>query len=141
MIAKGQGSRTDVADFYQNLKSGATDLELMEQDFAQFARFQRTVDRYRTLIEPVRKNELEVSLFIGATGTGKTSTAKLLMPNSYSFPIGKDLWADGYMGQPDVIVEDFSGQLRCVDLLRFLDRYPIQIPRKHGFAWWCPQRS
>lgn len=135
---KGQGSRTDVTEFFNKVQTGASDLELMQTDFNQYARFQKSVDRYRSYMQPVRTAELSVHLFVGLPGTGKTRSAYDTFANLYAFPIGQNLWADGYMGQPDVLVDDFSGQLRLVDLLRFLDRYPIQIPRKGGFVWWCP---
>lgn len=133
-----KGSRTDVLAFAALVKSGRTDLELMEEDFNAFNRFYKTVDRYRSYIPPKRTEELKVALFVGKTGTGKTRKAYDLFPDLYAFPIGKDLWSDGYMGQKNVLVDDFSGQMRLVDLLRFLDRYPIQIPKKGGFNWWCP---
>lgn len=135
---KGQGSRTDISEFYSNLRSGMNDLELMEQDFEKYARFQKSVDRYRTYVKTERTTDLTVHLFIGEPGTGKTRRAYKECPNLYAFPIGPTLWADGYLGQPDVLVDDFSGQLRLVDTLRFLDRYPIQIPKKGSFCWWCP---
>lgn len=112
----------------------------MEHDFNQYARFIKAVDRYRTYIQPRRTEDLQVHLFIGAPGTGKTRKAYEVLDDPYAFPIGKELWADGYMGQPHVIVDDFSGQLRLVDTLRFLDRYAIQIPKKGSFVWWCPNR-
>lgn len=110
----------------------------MEEDFNTYARFQKSVDRYRSYKPLKRNDDIEVHLFIGEPGTGKTRKAYELFPDIYAFPIGPQLWADGYMGQPDVLIDDFSGQMRLVDTLRFLDRYPIQIPRKGGFTWWCP---
>jgi len=136
--AKGPGSRTDVTAFQQKLKEGLTDLELMEVDFNAFNRFSKTIDRYRSLCNPKRTEDLTVHLFIGAPGTGKTRMAYALQPDLYAFPIGKDLWSDGYAGQKEVLVDDFSGQMRLVDTLRFLDRYPVQIPKKGGFNWWIP---
>lgn len=136
----GQGDRIDVKQFQEKLKSGADDLELMDFDFGKYARFIKTVDRYRTYIAPRRETELEVYLLIGKPGTGKTRSVYEKCPGVWAFPIGKDLWCDGYRGQPDVLLDDFSGQMRLVDTLRLLDRYPIQIPKKGGFSWWCPQR-
>jgi len=133
-------ARTDVKAFQQKLKEGLSDLDLMEVDFAAFNRFSKTVDRYRGLCPPKRTEELQVHLFYGAPGTGKTRMAYDLAPDLYAFPIGKDLWSDGYYGQECVLVDDFSGQMRLVDTLRFLDRYSIQIPKKGGFNWWCPTR-
>jgi len=110
----------------------------MEADFAKYSRFQKTIDRYRTYQAPRRIIDLKVHVLVGQPGTGKTRFVYDTFPNCYAFPIGKDLWADGYMGQPVVLLDDFSGQMRLVDTLRFLDRYPIQIPKKGGFNWWCP---
>lgn len=137
-LAKGPGSRTDVAAFQKLVKEGKSDLELMEVDFNAYNRFSKTVDRYRLYNPPVRREELNVHLFFGSPGVGKTRMAYELMPNLYAFPIGQQLWSDGYAGQTEVLVDDFSGQMRLVDTLRFLDRYPIQIPKKGGFNWWCP---
>jgi len=110
----------------------------MEHDFAKYSRFMKTVDRYRLYNKPVRTTDLQVHVLVGPPDAGKTRFVNDQFPNNYSFPIGKDLWSDGYMGQPVVLVDDFSGQMRLVDTLRFLDRYPIQIPKKGGFNWWCP---
>jgi len=113
----------------------------MEIDFNKYARFQRTVDRYRTYVPPPKRTiNLEVHLLVGRPGTGKTESCYDMFPNLYAFPIGKDLWSDGYMGQPVVLVDDFSGNMPLKDVLRFLDRYPIQIPKKHGFNWWLPEK-
>lgn len=115
-------------------------MELMEYNFACYNRCFKAVDRYRSFIAPVRETELEVTILIGKPGTGKTRACYDLFPDLWAFPIGKELWSDGYAGQPVVLLDDFSGQMRLVDTLRLLDRYPIQIPRKGGFNWWCPER-
>jgi len=111
----------------------------MEQDFGAYARFNKAVDRYRSAVSPKRDKDLVVHLFYGRPGTGKTRMAYHLMPDLYAFPIGANLWSDGYFGQSCVLIDDFNGQMRLVDLLRFLDRYPILIPRKGGFNWYCPE--
>jgi len=109
----------------------------METDFNKFSRFMKTVDRYRLYSKPVRTTDLKVHVFVGPPNSGKTKFVNDRYPDNYSFPIGKDLWSDGYMGQPVVLVDDFSGQMRLVDTLRFLDRYPIQIPKKEVLTGGC----
>ena len=69
---KGAGNRSDVTSFQELLKTGMTDLELMEHDFAKFSRFMKSVDRYRLYVPPIRKVDLQVHLFVGSPGTGKT---------------------------------------------------------------------
>jgi len=137
-----QSTRTDLEAFREAIKEGQNDLQLAESNLGAFARYPKMIDRMRVLLPPKRTddNPIKVCLFIGLPDTGKTREAYAQFPDLYSFPIGKDLWSDGYSGQREVLVDDFAGEMRLVDLLRFLDRYPIQIPKKGGFNWWCPER-
>jgi len=130
--------RTDLVAFREAIKAGETDLQLAESNLGAFVRYPRFVDRMRSLIPPVRTEDLKVVLFFGEPDTLKTKEAYAQFPQCYAFPIGKDLWSDGYTMQKEVLVDDFAGEMRLVDLLRFLDRYVIQIPKKFGFNWWCP---
>jgi len=49
-------------------------------------------------------------------------------------------WFDGYVGQDDVIFEEFRGDIKFGQLLMLLDRYKMQVPVKGGFVNWCPKR-
>ena len=54
----------------------------------------------------------------------------------------KDLkWWPAYDGQADVILDDFRGH-HCsfTELLRILDRYPLQVPYKGGFTPFLARR-
>ena len=42
------------------------------------------------------------------------------------------------MGQSTVLIDDFAGNVGLTQLLQILDRYPVQVPVKGGFVWWCP---
>ena len=42
---------------------------------------------------------------------------------------------DGYNKQDTIIFDDFYGQIRMADMLRYLDGYPVQLPIKGGFVW------
>ena len=45
-------------------------------------------------------------------------------------------WWQGYNGQTDVIIDDFRGDMcRMHTLLRYLDRYPVQVPIKGSSCW------
>ena len=35
-------------------------------------------------------------------------------------------------------MDDFSGEMPLVQLLRLLDRYSVQVPFKGGYLWFCP---
>jgi len=137
-ISTGPGARTDIQQMYELAKQGKNDLELMEVNFKAFNQCFKSIDRYRSYTPPIRKHELTVHLFVGKPRTGKTRFAFEGNDDLYYQPIGKDMWFNGYRGQKSVLIDDFSGNLRLCDLLRFLDRYPIQVPTKGSFVWYMP---
>ncbi len=135
---KQQGKRNDMDAVTEMIREGKTNREIAEDYPGQMVRYQQHFDRFRALYPPVRENELQVTLFIGPPGTGKTRKAYDLYPNIYALPVGKDLWFNAYQGQREVLIDDFSGNVGLTQLLQILDRYPVQVPTKGGFVWWCP---
>jgi len=137
------GQRTDLAALYKAARSSKTLSEVAEAFPSEYIRYYKAVQHVRqlpALDKPTRDTELQVILFYGPPGTGKTRRAYEEAPDLYAIPLGKQLWFDNYAGEPDVLVDDFSGSLRLVDTLRMFDRYPIQVPVKGGHVWWCPSR-
>ncbi len=101
-------------------------------------RYYKAVQHVRqigALDKPPIRQELVVSLYIGKPGTGKTRAAYEEDGDLYALPLGKDLWFDNYAGEKTLLLDDFSGELRLVDLLRLLDVYPIQVPVKGSFVY------
>ncbi|QMW69021.1 replication-associated protein [Crucivirus-527] len=132
------GLNSALIEYIVAIKAGKNDLELADEHPASFVRYPRAIDRIRSTKRPKREDPLSIFLYIGKPGTGKTRRAYELYPDIYAPPIGKDLWFNGYQQEPEVLLDDFSGQLRLVDTLRLLDLYAIQAPTKGGFCWWCP---
>lgn len=133
-----RGKRTDLDEAAQMLKSGSTMVEVAELYPSQVVRYQQHFKRFQSLYPPVRSVDLQVHLFTGRPGTGKTREAYSIDPFLFALPVGKDLWFDNYMGQSTVLIDDFAGNVGLTQLLQILDRYPVQVPVKGGFVWWCP---
>jgi len=126
---------------YKQARTAKTLLEVAEACPSQYIRYYKAVQHVRQIEafdKPTRQSDLKVFLYYGPPGTGKTRLAYETAPDLYAIPLGKTLWFDNYAGEPDVLIDDFSGNLRLVDTLRMLDRYPIQVPVKGGHVWWCP---
>lgn len=74
--------------------------------------------------------ERSVSVFWGATGSGKSRRA-WEQAGLDAFP--KDprtkFW-DGYRGQQHVVIDEFRGGIDIAHMLRWLDRYPVIIEVK-----------
>jgi len=138
-----RGQRTDLEALYKAARTMSTLQEVAEAFPASYMRHYKAVRHVRQLKafdKPKREKPLEVFLYYGPPGTGKTRRAYEEAPDLYAIPLGKQLWFDNYAGEPIVLIDDFSGSLRLVDTLRMFDRYPIQVPVKGDFVWWCPER-
>lgn len=135
----GKGGRTDRNELFQSLKEGASDLDLMNDDFSGYCRYRNGIADYRSLTPPTRTTPLEIILFYGAPGCGKTELATSQFPNTYRLPIGKDFWLTPYaIGKKHILIDDFKANLGLADLLQILDKNPVEVPRKGNFVWWCP---
>lgn len=84
-------------------------------------------------LTPVERPRVEVRVYWGSTGTGKTYTAHseirlLEAPYFDKNPLTK--WWDGYRGQTLCLIDEFAGRVDITNLLRWLDRYPCSVEVK-----------
>lgn len=138
-----QGDRSDLRSYVQLIKDGATDLELLEADPHLFARYPHIVGRVRAALNrssPFRS--VDVRLFVGPPGSGKSKLAFDLFPDAFVSPLsGNSFWMDGYDGQSAAILDDFGGARSRIgrpELCRLLDGYRLNVPVKGGFTAWTP---
>uniref|UniRef100_UPI004048114D hypothetical protein n=1 Tax=Roseivirga sp. TaxID=1964215 RepID=UPI004048114D len=137
-VPPAPGRRSDIDALYDSATSGQSLAQVASEHRGTYLRYYRAVQHVQALpaLEaPPLRTSLHVSVFEGPPGSGKTATAYALYPNLYAVPLGKDIWFDGYTGQDVLLFDDFSGQMRLVDLLRFTDIYPVQVPIKGGFVY------
>jgi len=74
--------------------------------------------------------EKEVNVFWGPTGVGKSRRAweEATLDAYPKIPTTK-FW-DGYQGQGNVVIDEFTGQIEITHMLRWLDRYPVLVETK-----------
>lgn len=74
--------------------------------------------------------ERRVRVYWGKTGTGKSRTAwEEAGWDAYPKIPSTKFW-DGYNGQSNVVIDEFTGQVGIEHLLRWCDRYPVTIETK-----------
>lgn len=137
-----QGSRTDIEDLKRDLMEKKSLRNIAEEHFGSFLRYQRGILAFRNVVSDQRMWEVDVQVLWGPTGTGKTrrvyETVENLS-NLYSHDGGP--WFDGYDGQEEVLFDEYSGSyFSLCYLLKLLDRYPLRVPIKGGFASFVPKR-
>lgn len=137
----GQGFRTDIAEFRDAIRNGATDNNLLDVYPHLMARYPGFVGSVRrALPPPADKQPPEVHIYFGPPGTGKSRLAHDLAPSAYIKVPG--MWWDMYQGESDVIMDDFYGpeDYRYSEWLKLCDRYPYAAPVKGGFVRVNPKR-
>jgi len=132
------GQRNDIIAVVEKVKKGATDKMLLDEHPAETFKFLRNIRMVQSLIKPKRELPLQVILCYGPPGAGKTHWADVKFPDHFRMPVSKDFWMDNYQQEKTVLLDDFNGEVKLTFLLQVLDKYPIQIPIKGGFVWWCP---
>lgn len=103
------------------------------------------VNSYRTLraisADYARPDAMErtCNVFIGPTGTGKSRRAwDEAGMDAYVKDPNSKFWC-GYFGQPNVVIDEFRGRVDVSHLLRWLDRYPVNVEIKGSSVPLCGQ--
>lgn len=141
-LSGGRGTRTDIVALAVAARDPNRTIVSIADEFpAEYLKYWKAVKHVRQLgavDKPPIRVALEVHLYEGKPGSGKTRKAYEDHPDLYAVPIGKDLWFDNYTGEEVVLLDDFSGQMKLTDCLRLLDKFPIQVPCKGSFVWFKP---
>lgn len=145
-----QGQRTDIIGIKRRIDEGESVRTIMEdahhfQNFAKHKAFFETYQGYkrrRTAYQPP-----EVYVFHGPTGANKTRTAFEILgtEDTYVWTPNKatssSRWFCGYNGQPNVIFDEFRGQIPYAELLYLTDGYAnMEVAIKGGHVYWSPKR-
>lgn len=83
---------------------------------------------------PVWRHDINVNIYWGESGVGKTRRAwhEAGDPESVYIKNPNTKWWDGYKGQQNVIIDEFVGRIDISYLLLWFDRYPCNVEVK-GF--------
>lgn len=130
----GQGRRSDLLVLRDALRSNTTDVALLDSDETapQFFKYQRGISAARAVYNmPKARDQIKVTLFWGPPGSGKSHTARTVLPDAYWKDNTK--WWPGYNGQKAVIWDEFAGW-SCMpsDFNKIFDKYPHQVEVKGG---------
>lgn len=134
-----QGKRTDITRVVELIQDGNNNKQIAQAEPESYFKFHKHINAYRTAMLEPRNTDPDVRVYWGATGTGKSFTAREIMGEEEYYVWGPEnsKWWDGYSGQKNVIMEEFRGQLPFGYLLRLLDRYDMKVEFKGGMCEFC----
>lgn len=137
-----QGRRNDINEFSKAIEERESKESIVKGEFAtQFAKYPRFYNACVEVFAKSRTKEfrtVEVEVYWGPTGTGKTRKA---MEHEDVFlwdPCSPEWWC-GYEGEKILVIDEFGrGSLPIKRLLRLLDGYQCKLPIKGGctYAEW-----
>lgn len=131
----GAGKRTDLMKVKEAIDSGMSLPDLYDNHFSSFSTSYKFFERYKYVKELAEANHirpLEVILYWGVAGSGKTYRAFQNNPGAYILHKSNNgMWWPGYDRQKTVIFDDFDGTWMPIStLLRLLDVYPMHVEDK-----------
>lgn len=134
-----QGTRNDIHEACK-IATEEGMRSLAEKHPIEFVKYHRGFNALRnTLASKKRKfSPLEVLVFWGEPGSGKTRMAHEIDEDLYSVPVPQgdkgSVWFDGYRGQETILFDDFYGWVKYHYLLQLTDGYNMQLQIKGGFV-------
>lgn len=141
---KGQGNRSDLSEIAEEIKNGATELDIVDnfpETYIKFCRGLKAVYEIRAKANTNNFRNLEVIILWGEAGVGKTRFVYDHEPISKIYKLdcnSEAMWFDGYSQEPVLLLDDFYGNIKYSYLLNLLDIYPLRLPIKcgHTYANW-----
>lgn len=141
-----QGERTDLAVALTALKSGQRlqDLLMEEETAVTVMRYPKGIAVASTFFTKIRTaawRNVVVHVVVGSTGMGKSRSVLYSAEGTrrpvyiVSPPSGSTLWFDGYMGEKEILIDEFYGWIKYSWLLRLLDGHQVRLPTKGGFDY------
>lgn len=143
----GQGRRTDLVEAGNFLKEGGSLRQLALDFTGTYVHNSRGLTSLKFQVDAVRgkqDRDLEVMVFTGPTGSGKTHAAlqycRAQGDGNDWFLLSHEgsgtMWFDGYEGESILVLDEFRGSwCKYSWLLRVLDKYPLRLPIKGGHTW------
>lgn len=123
--------------FKDAILSGTSDLDLFAQHPGSFLRYTRGLQAVRTAMAGSVRTRPELLVFIGRPGVGKTTRIISELKDASTSGThyqNNPKWWDGYSGQEDVVLDDFSGWIPRDTFLKLIDVVPIRMEIKGGFT-------
>ncbi len=114
------------------IREGGAPSAVMEDYPVAWVRNRDGILDYHIRLLGARRWAMEVQIFIGPTGAGKSATADAENPGAYyvPWPTGGRWWWPGYEGQHCVVMDEFRHQIRMDVMLKMLDRYDWTLEAK-----------
>jgi len=133
------GTRTDLATVRDLVKQDVSAFDIIEENPNYLWQIDK-IERYRQIVRREKHSkgfrDIEVIYVQGATNVGKThwvyanhDFADIYCVSDYDHPF------DEYQGQKVLVLDEYRGQIKISAMLRYLDKYPLELPCRYTNKW------
>lgn len=130
-----QGKRNDLHVVTDRIAEGASMNDIANEFPVQYVHFNKGLRALKTALSSNERYGPPLVIWIvGPSGIGKSRMAHQVAKEAYYKNSSK--WWDGYEEQREVVFDDFRiDQFRFDEVLKMIDRYPLQVEIKGGSVW------
>lgn len=125
----------------QLIRDGASNVEIIDEFPSAMTRLNHIEQTRQTILHEHHRREwrnLEVTYLWGSTGVGKTRRVmeyygyeNVYRVTNYTHPF------DNYRGEDVIVFDEFRSSLPIVDMLVYLDGYPVSLPCRYADKIAC----
>lgn len=130
-----QGERKDLKELVEEIVDGKTTVdEILINNPNAYHNYGRTLARVEDVILRQRaRTWMTKGLWLhGPTMSGKSHQAMAGYTEATHYIYKNDNgWWDGYTGQETVLFDDFRGEIKYGELLRLVDKWPMNVRRRN----------
>ena len=130
-----QGSRSDLVDLYDMIKSGKSDCEIISANPNYMFRLRDIQALRNAYIEDAFSKmfrQLEVVYIYGSAGVGKSRSVLDMFGYSNVYRVTDYQHAfDTYNYQDVLVFEEFRSNFSISQMLNYLDGYPLRLPARY----------
>lgn len=130
-----QGKRNDIVELKNRIINGEKLDDITIENPMAYHQYGRTLSKIEDIClrKKKRSENCVGTWYYGPTGTGKSHHAyKDFNPDThYNYKGERGGWWDGYTGQKTVIINDFRGAIPYDELLKMVDIWPFEVPRRN----------
>jgi len=135
-----QGARGDLEVVAEAVKAGAS-MQAVARDYStSYIRYHRGIEALSNAIRPppAVQRDVQVTVYCGPTGTGKTHRVLTQYPDCYSVTEGPHPW-DQYSSQRVIFLDEFDWKSWPIDTMKkVLDKWRMPLPCRYAnkYAEW-----
>lgn len=135
-----QGRRSDLDAISDKCKQGIALKNIAEEHPGDYIRYHAGINALHAKVapKPPAAREVQVLVFWGPTGTGKTHRIMNSFPDCYPVIAGRDPWGN-YQGEECVFFDEFDWEKWTIqDMNRYLDKWRVLLDARYNnrYAAW-----